>query len=312
MIALDMLPQYRGRFAPSPSGLLHFGSLVCALASYLDAKSNNGEWFIRIEDIDEQRCRSDFKHVIIDSLAAHGMQSDEEIIVQSEHLDRYQAAFDKLVQDGLIYPCNCSRKQVKSRGSHYDGFCRNRNLGFEQGYASRLRNFNQAEQFDDRILGRCHIDSAVNQEDIVVKRADGCFSYNLVVVIDDIYQQVSHVVRGSDLLDTTTLQMHLHSLFSAPAIEYAHIPVVATKPGLKLSKQNQAKEIDSKLAISNVSAALILLGFKAEEVREFETIDNLLRFAIRHWQLNLVTKQREFIISTTNDVYSAFINTQFT
>ncbi|GBL03819.1 tRNA glutamyl-Q(34) synthetase GluQRS [Glaciecola sp. KUL10] len=307
-MAIPPNTEYKGRFAPSPSGLLHFGSLVCAVASYLDAKANHGKWLIRIEDIDTQRCRPELHSVIIDSLASHGLLSDEVILTQSLELDRYENALEQLSKRNLIYACDCSRKQIKSRSPHYDGYCSARNLSFTQGRALRLNNKNTYEHFVDRILGPCYIENSMNIEDIILKRTDHCFAYNLVVVLDDIYQGISHVVRGADLLETTTLQMYLHRIFDAPLLQYAHIPVASTKPGFKLSKQNHAKEIDPKKALNNLVSALIYLGFSHEQLKAFEKIETLLCFAIDQWRINLVAKEREFIISGANDVYSDFIS----
>jgi glutamyl-Q tRNA(Asp) synthetase len=287
---------------------LHFGSLVCALASYIDAKANQGKWLIRIEDIDTQRCHAELVPSIIGSLAAHGMQSDEGILIQSQEHERYHATLKQLKTNGLLYACDCSRKQAKSRAPQYDGFCKSRNLSFDQGRALRLINNNCHHVFNDRILGSCLVENSMNTEDIIVKRADGCFAYNLVVVLDDIHQGITHVVRGADLLETTVLQMHLHSVFKAPTLTYAHIPVASTKSGFKLSKQNHAKAIDSNNALSNLYSALVYLGFCEQQVKQFNKVESLLSFAVKQWQVNLVAKQREFIISRTNDVYSAFIS----
>lgn len=246
---------YIGRFAPSPTGPLHAGSLVAAMASYLDAKAHQGQWLVRIEDIDEARTVPGAAESILQCLAALGMHCDGDVAWQSERGSLYQAAFEQLHE--CIYPCACSRREIadsrlgmSSDGAAiYPGTCRN---GLQAGKAARAFRLRVPEPmepekyvaFEDRWAGSLAQDLATEAGDFVLKRADGYWAYQLAVVVDDAAQGITHVVRGADLLDSTARQIYLQRLLQVPTPDYLHVPVVMNAGGEKLSKQTGAQAID--------------------------------------------------------------------
>ncbi len=303
MIERKIAGAYVGRFAPSPSGPLHFGSLVCALASYLDAKANSGEWLVRIEDIDTPRIDAKMSHVILDSLAMHGMVSDREVIFQSERHDLYDQTLQKLDARGLLYACACSRKQIKARSGFYDGHCRNKQLTFTEN-SLRFINHGKQTQFVDAVLQLQNIKHPIASEDPVLKRRDGIYAYHLAVVADDIEQGITHIVRGVDLVDTTPIHLSLYNALDASQPLYAHIPVVSQKVGQKLSKQHHSPAIDDTSPIRNLHIALNILGITIKDKHEDQGVSDIIASAIEQWQIDKIPRQREVLISTTNNVYS--------
>lgn len=217
---------YRGRFAPSPTGPLHFGSLVTAVASYLHARCSGGRWLVRIEDLDMPRCVPGVDEDILRTLTHFGFVWDEPVVYQSTRQVAYQAALDELERGGWIYPCTCSRKEVGS--GPYPGTCRGRKGTPEVPHAIRVR-------VDD---------PAVEGGDFVVRRSDGFIAYQLAVVVDDFAQGITDVVRGADLLDSTPRQMYLQRLLGYASPNYLHVPVVVNAAGEKLSKQTMAPALD--------------------------------------------------------------------
>ncbi len=234
------MPGYRGRFAPTPSGPLHFGSLVAALASFLDARHVGGEWLLRIEDVDPPRCPPGTSDVIRDQLAAYGLIWDGPVMVQSERDAAYQAALTQLAKKGLVYPCSCSRKEWRDYPS-YPGWCRSGPLHPERALAWRLRSDLGARpvSWRDRLFGGQRFDPAT-LGDVVLKRKEGLWSYQLAVVVDDTEQGISDVVRGADLLDNTPWQLQLQAALGYPQPRYLHLPLIVAANGQKLSKQNRA------------------------------------------------------------------------
>ncbi len=235
---------YRGRFAPTPSGPLHFGSLVAALASYLDARAHAGEWLLRIEDIDPPRVVAGAASAIQRTLAAHGFEWEGEVIHQSRRGEVYQSALARLIAADRVYACDCTRKQISGAarlgvdGPVYPGTCRAR--GASVVGALRLRLPATRVVFHDALLGRIACDVERECGDFVLKRADGVYSYQLAVVVDDAEQGVSHVVRGADLLTSTPRQIVLQQALGYPTPRYCHLPVVLDAQGFKLSKQTLA------------------------------------------------------------------------
>lgn len=298
---------YVGRFAPSPTGPLHFGSLVCALASFLHAKQNNGKWLVRIEDVDTPRTDPSMSVSIVASLRSHGLLWDDEISYQSQHFMTYEAYLTKLAANKMLYACGCSRQQIKSRSSAYDGHCRDLGLSFNE-HAIRFKHNSDNSKFTDLFWGKRHVKDSIAREDPVVKRADGIYAYHLAVVVDDIEQHVSHIVRGNDLLATTPVHLSLFEALNAPPPQYIHIPVVAQNPNEKLSKQHRSPAIDNSKPIENVKLALQYLGVKQEKLPIRPNMTELLDWAIANWSLKLLPKQSELLISVTNDVYSATEN----
>ncbi len=300
-------PPYIGRFAPSPSGPLHFGSLFCALASYLDAKKNAGQWLVRIEDIDTPRIDPSMSKVILDSLRAHGLEWDDEVIYQSQRHDLYEQYLNLLNRKALLYGCSCSRKQIKQRSGFYDGHCRTRKLPFDK-HALRFKHVENNTYFTDKHLGNVTISHPIATEDSVLKRADGIYAYHLVVIADDIEQGITHIVRGNDLVETTPIHLSLFDAFDSTRPQYCHMPVLSQKPNEKLSKQHHSPAIDDKLAADNIKLALFLMGFKKQDIPTHNRIDQLIFWAIENWSLNIVPLKREILISTANGVYSEFSN----
>ncbi|CAG9178392.1 tRNA glutamyl-Q(34) synthetase GluQRS [Cupriavidus respiraculi] len=262
---------YRGRFAPSPTGPLHMGSLVTALASWLDARAHGGKWLVRIEDIDHPRCVRGADGQILQTLARLGMHPDEPPVWQSQREAHYAAALRQLEETGHLYPCGCSRKEiadslVHARERHqtlaYPGTCRNGLHGKPpRAWRVRVPTGDAATLcFDDRWQGRQCQDLETELGDFVLRRADGLWAYQLAVVVDDGLQGITHIVRGADLLDSTPRQIHLQHLLGWPTPAYLHVPVVVNALGEKLSKQSGAESIDAMAPLEALRAAGRHLG----------------------------------------------------
>jgi glutamyl-Q tRNA(Asp) synthetase len=261
-----MTPTYRGRFAPSPTGPLHFGSLVSALASWLDARAHGGTWLVRIEDIDGPRTVPGAAGDILATLERFGMKADAPPVWQSQRIGRYQEALEQLRATGVIYPCGCTRKEIADSLLHeharnttlaYRGTCRN-GLHGKPARAWRLRvpDGSAAEiAFEDRWQGIQTQNLATEVGDFVLKRADGQWAYQLAVVVDDTDAGITHIVRGADLMDSTARQIYLQRCLGAPTPHYLHVPVVTNKAGEKLSKQNGATALDASQPMEALLAA---------------------------------------------------------
>ncbi|HRL20402.1 MAG TPA: tRNA glutamyl-Q(34) synthetase GluQRS [Alcaligenes sp.] len=263
---------YCGRFAPSPSGPLHDGSLVAAMASYLDARARQGRWLLRIEDIDAPRVVAGADQVIMQQLQSLGMHWDGEPIWQQQRLPRYQEVFDSLRQRGLVYGCACTRQEIQAAsrppapGSHerpYPGTCRHGIAPGRSVRAWRLRVPQGVESFMDRWAGPQHQDIAHAVGDFTLKRADGLWAYQFVVVIDDADQGVTDVVRGADLLDSTARQRVLQTILGFPLPRTLHVPLALDEHGQKLSKQNHAAALDLSRPLHTLNRAWMFLGFAA-------------------------------------------------
>jgi len=262
--------RYTGRFAPSPTGPLHAGSLVAALASWLDARAHQGRWLVRIEDVDSTRCLAGIDQVILGQLATLGLHSDEPPRYQTQHLELYQKTLDGLVQKSLAYPCACTRRDIaqqlqqtgQQRPRHaeliYSGTCRS-GLHGKAARAWRFRVTGDTLQWMDRRLGTQSQAVASEVGDFVLNRADGCFAYQLAVVVDDAAQGISDVVRGEDLVDNTARQILLQRALQLPTPRYLHTPLVLSEDGYKLSKQNGAKALDLRQPLLTLNAAAGLL-----------------------------------------------------
>jgi glutamyl-Q tRNA(Asp) synthetase len=278
---------YIGRFAPSPTGPLHAGSLVAALASWLDARAHGGTWLVRIEDVDLPRCPPGTDALILDQLTRCGLTPDEPPVWQSQRGALYQAALDKLIADGHAYGCACSRKEIaeaagpRARNGElvYPGTCREGTHG-RPVRAWRLRTDNALLEWTDRRLGpqSQRLESEVG--DFILKRADGLWAYQLAVVVDDADQGITDVVRGEDLADNTPRQILLQRLLGYPTPRYLHTPLVLGANGEKLSKQNGAAALD----LSNPVAALRQAGAALGLSVHGETIPDLLTQATHAWR----------------------------
>ena len=259
----EVLVRYTGRFAPSPTGPLHAGSLVAALASWLDAHAHGGQWLVRIEDVDTPRCMPGVDKIILQQLATCGLVPDAPVMWQSQRSVAYQAALDTLIAKGWAYPCGCSRKEIEdtqvlmghTRERHtaavYPGTCRD-GLNGKVARAWRLNvqrvtadlKLATPLTWQDRLLGSQQQDVAQEVGDFVLRRADGLWAYQLAVVVDDAAQGITHIVRGADLTDNTARQIVLQHALGLPTPSYMHTPLVLGENGEKLSKQNGAEALD--------------------------------------------------------------------
>lgn len=271
---------YVGRFAPSPSGPLHDGSLAAAMASYLDARTHRGQWLLRIEDIDTPRTVAGADQVIMQQLQALGMRWDAAHVWQSHRLDRYQAVFDSLHMQGLVYGCACTRRELQTQGP-YPGTCSGGLAPGRQARAWRVRVPPGVVQFEDRWLGPQSQDVAAEVGDFIIKRADGLWAYQFVVVIDDGDQGVTDIVRGADLLDSTARQRALAGLLGFEAPRIMHVPLVLDQAGQKLSKQNHAAALDSGNALATLEKAWNNLGF--DPLPPLSGVDDFWSTALPRW-----------------------------
>ncbi len=288
---------YVGRFAPSPTGPLHAGSLVAAMASYLDAKAHQGQWLVRIEDIDEDRTVTGAAEDILHTLRTLGMHWDGDIVYQSRRKDSYEAAFRQL--KGHVYPCGCTRREIADSrlgiasdgAAVYPGTCRSGLAAGKVARAMRLRvpepaAANECIAFDDRWLGTVTQHLASEVGDFVLKRADGFWAYQLAVVVDDAAQHVTHVVRGADLLDSTARQIYLQRLLGLPTPGYLHVPVITNALGEKLSKQTGATALDLSHPLDALHAAARFLGLQTGQAT---TIESFWTIATAAWEKRITS-----------------------
>lgn len=289
--------QYVGRFAPSPSGPLHLGSLVTALASYLQAKNQNGHWFIRIDDIDPPREMPGARQSILECLEAHGLHWDNTVVLQSTRSNAYEAALTTLLKRQLCYYCQCTRKLIKQTGHTYTGVCRDKSLA-APGCSLRFKNAGQHTSLIDSRLGHMVLDDAVITEDFIIKRKDGLYAYHLASVVDDIDMGITEIVRGSDLLIPTLCQLALFGAFEFAPPRVLHVPVVSNSSGLKLSKQNHAKALDVKQAKANLLLALTLLGQKPDAKLSGASVQDIIDWAIEHWALESIHHAKDVRLSS--------------
>ncbi|MDE2423563.1 MAG: tRNA glutamyl-Q(34) synthetase GluQRS [Betaproteobacteria bacterium] len=271
---------YRGRFAPSPTGKMHLGSLVTALASFIETRQNHGQWIIRIEDIDTERCHAIFASHIIDTLNGYGLISDEDILYQSQRLDYYLESLTELKNKGLVYPCSCNRAQRQAFKSQDCPCLKDKNPS-NQRLSWRLHIDTVSSQFRD-VNQLCSTHLGI-EERIIIYRNDGKVSYDLAVCVDDALQQINHVVRGADLFHHTFVQRFIQEQLGYPEPIYRHIPVVLDERGQKLSKQNLAKPIDCSFAC--LSAALQHLGIADPTIHFTNTLAGSINNIINHTHL---------------------------
>jgi len=323
---------YIGRFAPSPSGPLHFGSLVTALASYLDAKHHHGQWLVRMEDIDPPREIDGAQEIILSSLLAHGLQWDGDVMRQSERLTTYQRVLEQL--SPYCYSCFCNRQRLNTLNGIYDGHCLhhgktekeqtdNRNVTKKSEHlhtpksSTRLRTdifdnkkeqITSIETFNDLFQQQQKQPLQTHSGDFVLRRKDGLFAYQLAVTIDDIDQGITHIIRGADLLSTTSRQRYLWTILqSEPSIsgninnhrplpEYGHIPVASTPTGQKLSKQNQAAALNNTSAFENLCQAFTFLHHSVpNHISSKADIQLLLAWGIQNWDRAKIPKETSII-----------------
>ncbi|MFV7782480.1 tRNA glutamyl-Q(34) synthetase GluQRS [Shewanella marisflavi] len=283
---------YVGRFAPSPSGPLHFGSLIAALGSFLRARANQGKWLVRIEDIDPPREVIGASDLILKTLDAYGLHWDDAVLYQSDRLGAYQAQLDALVQQDKAYFCQCTRKQIQTMGGTYDGRCSARMPKHTEG-AIRIHNTLAIDHFNDELLGPIQVEPDFAAEDFIIKRRDGLYAYQLAVVMDDAFQGITEVVRGADLLTSSARQATLFELFGETAPKWLHLPLACAQPGMKLSKQNHAPAIDIEAPQASINAALAFLG---QAPCDIDQVEIMLAQAISQFDLKRIPCQQEILL----------------
>ena len=296
--------KYIGRFAPSPTGPLHFGSLVTAIASYLDAKANNGLWLVRIDDIDPPREPKGSSDKILQQLEEHGLYWDNEVLYQSQRSEAYLSAIKKLEENDVIFSCHCSRKQFQGEAAVHNYPCQSDNPSTLSSLRLRVKD-NKLIEFYDLIQGYQNQSIKEHVGDIVLYRKEKLFSYQLAVVVDDAFQGVTNIIRGSDLLSVTPRQIYLQKLLGLRTPVYGHIPVVVTKNGDKLSKQNlNAASLDSQSVQKNLVTAINWLGLIVpDKFLKRNNPDELIKWAIDKWNIDTVPCVMEN--STSSKFYKA-------
>jgi glutamyl-Q tRNA(Asp) synthetase len=294
------LSAYIGRFAPSPTGPLHFGSLVCALASFVDARHHQGQWLVRIEDSDPPREIPGATTTILKQLESHGLHWDGDLLYQSQRNDAYEAALAQLHSDGLSYSCDCNRQRVVGLGGIYDGRCRQRQVGSDSAIRLRLPEDDSDSiiGFDDLIMGHYRQNLCTEVGDFVIQRRDRLFSYQLAVTVDDQLQNISHIIRGADLLDSTPRQLYLQRCLGASAeqisaMQYAHLPLAINAEGQKLSKQNHAPALAPGEESNNLWLALQWLQQAPPVELRSENSAVILSWAINNWSLARISNSAE-------------------
>ncbi|KAA5837651.1 tRNA glutamyl-Q(34) synthetase GluQRS [Pseudomonas chlororaphis] len=280
---------YIGRFAPTPSGHLHFGSLVAALASYLDARAVGGRWLLRMEDLDPPREEPGAQAAILKALESYGFEWDGEMVRQSERHAAYAEVLNRLFNQGLAYACTCSRKQLEPYHGIYPGLCRNAGHGQEDA-AIRLRVPELEYRFTDRVQGefRQHLGRDVG--DFVIRRRDGLYAYQLAVVLDDAWQGVTDIVRGADLLDSTPRQLYLQELLGLPQPRYLHVPLITQPDGHKLGKSYRSPPLAADQATPLLLRALHALGQKTDSEMAHASPREVLSWGIEHWDALLIPR----------------------
>jgi glutamyl-Q tRNA(Asp) synthetase len=285
---------YVGRFAPSPTGPLHAGSLVAAVASFLDARAAGGRWLVRMEDLDRPRCEPGAADAILRQLEAYGLVWDGAVLYQSQRDDAYAAALDTLRGEGAAFACTCSRSQLAQAPRNaegeivYPGTCRLHPPPRTAAHAWRVRVEAASTHFTDRIHGALQQNMTHDVGDFIVKRADGLFAYQLAVVVDDAFQGVTHVVRGADLLWNTPRQIYLQTLLGLQTPVYAHVPLIPNAAGQKLSKQTRASALPETGRGAVMAQALAVLGHAPPaELAGAEPAEQLAWAAV-HWQIENV------------------------
>ncbi len=294
---------YRGRFAPSPTGPLHQGSLIAAVASYLEARTQQGQWLLRMEDVDELRNVKGAADSILRSLEAYGFEWDESVVYQTQRKEAYEAALHQLKQQSLVYPCSCSRKQLRAAalegklksgplGYIYPGTCRSQSFrpGHSHDYAIRIKTPQREICIEDALQDSYCQHLSEELGDFVIRRRDGLFAYQLAVVVDDAWQSISHVVRGVDLLDSTPRQVYLQQCLDYAPLHYAHLPILRNAHGDKLSKQTGAEGIGHTASVPRLVDALRFLGQQPPAELQRATLQDVWQWALANWQLQRARK----------------------
>ncbi|MEE9332238.1 MAG: tRNA glutamyl-Q(34) synthetase GluQRS [Methylophilaceae bacterium] len=288
---------YIGRFAPSPTGPLHFGSLVAAVASYLEAKTHNGKWLVRMDDLDKLREIDGAAACILSTLEAFGFEWDSNPMYQNQRHKAYAEALSTLQNKQSAYPCSCTRKEVADSASHlgvegaiYPQTCLQQPIKKDHPIAWRVKTINQPIRFKDAIQGETEQNLAHDTGDYVLKRADGLFAYQLATVVDDAEQGITHIARGADLLNSTPRQIYLQSLLAFKTPAYMHIPIATNADGQKLSKQTLAPAIQTQDMITQLWHALSFLNQGPVEQLKQADLNGCWEWAKKNWDANRVPK----------------------
>jgi len=293
-----MNASYKGRFAPSPTGPLHFGSLVAAVASFLEARSRHGEWLVRIEDLDPPRTVRGAAESILHTLDACGMHWDGRVIAQGARSGAYDAALNRLRALGKVYPCACSRREIADsavsgiEGPVYPGTCRSGIAAGKVAHAWRVDTNGARIAFDDALQGGIAQNLATDIGDFVLFRADQVYAYQLAVVVDDAEQGITHIVRGADLLDSTPRQIYLQQLLGLRTPAYCHVPAAVSAAGEKLSKQTRAAAVDASRPLPALVAALRFLGQQPPAALARADVETLWQWARENWRVEAVPRRR--------------------
>ena len=281
---------YTGRFAPSPTGPLHFGSLLAAVASYIDARHNDGTWLVRMENLDPPREPPGTDQVILKQLIAHGLHWDEEILYQGNRLHAYDECIETLRTSRNCFWCNCSRPRLKSLNGIYDGYCRTKTEKPEGEHALRVQTDDRNIEIADIVQGPYSTYLQSETGDFVILRKDGLHAYQLAVVVDDAWQNITHVVRGMDLLDSTPRQVYLQNLLGFSTPRYAHIPVLVDQQGNKLSKQHFSDPVPEGKEEHTLFTCLELLGQTPPRDLLTAPIKQILEWASERWDIQAVPR----------------------
>lgn len=287
---------YIGRFAPSPTGELHQGSLLTAVASYLDARQADGQWLVRMEDLDPPREQAGAADSILQTLEAHGLHWDQSVVYQSQRQQAYTERLKQLQNKDLCYRCDCNRQRLKALTA-YDGKCRQHQPDLSRPTATRVKLEPDCQiRFDDLFQGPQY--QQLNQEvgDFVIHRKDGLFAYQFAVVVDDIDQGITHIVRGIDLMSSTARQRYLFRLFNARAPIYGHLPVIVNEHGQKLSKQTFAAPLCNRRASENIWHSLERLGLAPPLELKGADCERLLDWGVQYWQRSKVPQATQIIL----------------
>jgi glutamyl-Q tRNA(Asp) synthetase len=287
-----------GRFAPTPSGALHFGSLIAALASYCAVKSKSGRWLLRIEDVDTPRVVAGASEQILRDLEAFGFNWDGEVVYQSDRFDYYRQALDQLLRQGDCFACECSRRTLRDQGVSsgplgqiYPGNCRHKKLA-TSGHSVRMSTENVAAiGFHDQVYGDFSLNLETEVGDYVLRRSDNIYAYHLAVVVDDELQGIDQVVRGADLLENTCLHLYLQQRLGYTTPEYLHLPLVQNADGIKLSKQTGANPLEHHNASRLLQAALRHLDQQPPTDLEHESPATILQWSVEHWKPSSISPQ---------------------
>ena len=280
---------YIGRFAPTPSGHLHFGSLVAALASYLDARAHHGRWLMRMEDLDPPREEPGAQAAILHALESYGFEWDGELVRQSERHDAYAKVLNDMFNHGLAYACTCSRKQLAPYNGVYPGLCRNAGHA-QQDAAIRLRVPELEYHFIDRVQGEFRQHLGRDAGDFIIRRRDGLYAYQLAVVLDDAWQGITDIVRGADLLDSTPRQLYLQELLGLRQPRYLHVPLIVQPDGNKLGKSYRSAPLTADQATPLLLRALRALGQQTDTQLRHASPRELLDWGIAHWDATRIPR----------------------